>query len=139
MVKPLVIALCCVSYSAGPQAARAQRPEVRYEYHDRDFTWNKRELDTPPLPVGGQAAITRYLDYPRELRRQRIEGRSIVSVTVDSAGRIRGIVFAPSMYPQLQQIVRGAVLHCEWKPGMKKGAKKTGTVSFPIRFVISAR
>src|SRR5438477_13074567 len=113
MVKPLFIALCSVSYFALPQLAEAQRPEVRYEYHDSDFTWNKRELDAPPLPVGGQAAITRHLDYPRELRRRRIEGKSIASVTVDAAGRVTRITFTPPMNDELQQITRNAVLHCQ--------------------------
>ena len=42
------------------------------------------------------------------------------------------------MNAQLQQITERAVLRCQWKPGNKKGAKKAGTVSFPITFVISA-
>jgi hypothetical protein len=77
MVKPLVIALSFVSCLAGVQHACAQRSDIRYKYDDRDFTWKKSELDTPPLPVGGQVAITRYLDYPRELRADTSKGKAL--------------------------------------------------------------
>jgi TonB family protein len=139
MVKPLVIILCIASSLALPYHAAAQQPQVRYEYNDRDFTWEKQQLDTPPLPVGGQAALTRHLDYPKELRRDRIEGKTIVSVSVDPTGRVTAMTFSPRMDRRLEHIVRRATLRCQWKAGRKNGVATRGAVSFPLNFVIGAR
>jgi outer membrane biosynthesis protein TonB len=139
MVKPLVIAVCIASSLALAHRAAAQRPEVRYEYNDRDFTWERRQLDTPPLPMGGQATLTRHLDYPKELRRDRIEGKTVVSVSVDPAGRVTAIFFSPRMDRRLEHIVRRSVLRCEWRPGRKNRALTRGAVSFPLNFLINAR
>ncbi len=139
MLKPLIYTLLIAFSFAFVSSAAAQRPEVRVEHNDRDFTWDKRQLDAPPLPVGGPTAFTRYLDYPRELRRRRVEGRCIASVTVDAKGRVTAIAFTPRIDSQLEQIVRRAVLHCQWRPGKRKGTAKAGTLSFPMNFVISAQ
>jgi TonB family protein len=137
MLKVLIYSLFFAISFALVSSGAAQRPEVRVEHDDRDFTWDKRQLDAPPFPVGGPTAFTRYLDYPRELRRRRVESKSIASVTVDAKGRVTAISFRPHMNPELEQIVRRAVLHCEWRPGRRKGVAKAGTLSFPMNFVIS--
>ncbi len=137
MLKPVITSCIAIAFLCA-SAAAAQRPEVRYKYDDRDFSWDKRQLDTPPLPVGGQVSLTRYLDYPRELRRRRVEGKSIASVSVDATGRVTSVAFVPRMDRQLEAIVRRAVMRCRWTPGKKSKRIKAGTVSFPITFVISA-
>jgi TonB family protein len=135
-MKALVVLIFVAATLGATPSAPAQGAEVRYTYDEREFTWDKRQLDTPPLPVGGQQALTRYLAYPRALRRQRIQGESAVSVSVDSAGRVTSVTFAPCMHRDLESIVRSAVLRSRWKPGKKDGAARAGT--FPANFRISA-
>jgi TonB family protein len=114
----------------------AADPEIRYLYENK-FTWDKKKLDSPPLPIGGEPVLAKGLDYPRDLRRQGIQGKATVSVTVDAAGQVLSISFSPHLPHELEKIVIKAVRQCQWKPGKKRGALVTGEVSFPVSFVIS--
>jgi TonB family protein len=118
--------------------AAATAPGVSYQYENK-FTWDKKQLDSPPLPVGGEPALAKGLDYPIDLRRRHVEGATTVSITVDSHGRIRSLRFAPHVAPELEKLITAAVYRCQWKPGQRRGQAVTGSVSFPVRFVIARR
>jgi outer membrane biosynthesis protein TonB len=119
-------------------AAAAAAPDVSFQYENK-FTWDKKQLDSPPLPVGGEPALSKGLDYPLELRRRHVEGASSVAVTVDLRGRVQSVSFSPRLAPGFEKIVTTAVYQCQWKPGQQHGRAVTGTVSFPVRFVIARR
>ncbi len=71
-MKPFVLtvgALVAVAMSAAATA-----PGVSYQYENK-FTWDKKQLDSPPLPVGGEPGLAKGLDYPVDLRRRHIEGK----------------------------------------------------------------
>lgn len=115
--------------------AAATAPGVSYQYENK-FTWNKKQLDSPPLPIGGEPGLAKGLDYPLDLRRRRIEGATTVSVTVNSRGKVQSLRFAPHLPSELEQIVTTAVHQCQWKPGQRHGRAVTGSVSFPVKFVL---
>ena len=119
-------------------AAAAMAPDVRFHYENK-FTWDKKQLDSPPLPVGGEPALSKGLDYPVELRRRHVEGASGVAVTVDPHARVQSVRFSPHLAPELERIVTTAVYQCRWKAGQRHGRAVTGTVSFPVRFVVTGQ
>jgi TonB family protein len=119
-------------------SAAATAPGVSFQY-DNKFSWDKKRLDSPPLPVGGEPAFSKGLDYPVDLRRRHIEGRTTLSVTVDSRGRVESLRFDPRLAPELEKIVTTAVYQCPWKPGQRHDRFVSGTVSFPVTFVIAKR
>lgn len=118
-----------VSHAAGQQKVGASTIAF-----DDQFRWDRKVLDTPPKIIGGEAALAPWLEYPTELRRRRIEGHSIVSVTVTPTGTVTAISFSPRLHSELERLVTTAVKRCHWKPGEKRGRLVTGTVSFPVTF-----
>jgi outer membrane biosynthesis protein TonB len=119
-------------------AAAATTPGVRFEYENK-FTWDKKQLDSPPLPIGGEPALSKGLDYPMELRYRHIQGASSVAVTVDSQARVQSVRFSPHLASELEKIVTTAVYQCRWQPGRRHGRVVTGTVWFPVRFILLRR
>ena len=107
-------------------------------YDDADFRWDAKTFDTPPKIVGGQAALIRWLEYPTALRRRRIEGTAIVSVTVDPTGAVKALSFSPRMHRDLESLVTRAVRKCRWTPGEKRGKAVAGNVAFPVTFTLKA-
>jgi Gram-negative bacterial TonB protein C-terminal len=132
-MKPLVLVLSALLTFA--LTAAAASPGVSYKY-DNKFTWDNKRLDSPPLPVGGEPALAKGLDYPVELRERNIHGKTTVSVTVDARGHVQSLRFSPPFPAALARIVRSAVYRCQWKPGGRHGHAVKGTVSFPVAFVI---
>jgi hypothetical protein len=126
------------AFFATAMLAAATAPGVSYQYENK-FTWDKKQLDFPPLPIGGEPALAKGLDYPIDLRRQHVEGATTVSVTVDSHGQVQSLRFAPHLPPELEKIVATAVHQCQWKPGRRHGRAVMGSVSFPTKFVVASR
>jgi TonB-like protein len=138
MVSTIKHVVLLIGSFALAMSAAATDPGVSFEY-DNKFTWDKKQLDSPPLPIGGGSAISKGLDYPVDLRRRHIQGRTKLSVTVDPHGHVQSLRFDPHLPPQLEKIVTTAVYQCRWKPGQRHGRFVTGSVSFPVRFVIEKR
>jgi TonB family protein len=128
-----LLLLVCVSAAL----AGAQRRGASTISYDEKFSWDKRVFDSPPSVVGGQAAFVPWLEYPTSLRRERIQGRSLVSVIVDASGAVTRISFSPRMHPDLERLVTQAVKKCRWKPGRKRGKVVAGSVSFPVTFILT--
>ena len=122
----------CATLSPTPPT----HPGVSYTYDDK-LQWDTTKLDSPPRPIGGEAALGARLPYPPELRRQHIQGKAIVSVSVDTDGKVIGVSFSPRLHPALERIVVSAAHESGWEPGMKHSHPTSGSVSFPVTFVIS--
>ena len=106
-------------------------------YDDADLHWDKNVFDIPPKVIGGQAALLPWLEYPTALRRERIEGRTTVSVRVERSGAVSAISFSPRMHPDLESLVTRAVRKCRWTAGEKKGNPVAGNVLFPVIFALT--
>lgn len=128
-----VVVLVCFSFTIGGALGRSS-PMVSY---DDKFIWDKKAFDHPPTVVGGEAAVVRWLKYPENLRRLRIEGRAVVSVVIDGRGAVRDVSFSPRMHPDLEDVVCRAVRNCRWRPGSRGGIAVPGAVSFPVTFTFA--
>jgi hypothetical protein len=69
MVSTIKHVVLLIGSFALAMSAAATAPGVSFEY-DNKFTWDKKQLDSPPLPIGGESAISKGLDYPVDLRRR---------------------------------------------------------------------
>jgi len=138
MVSAIKYVALLIGSLAFAMSAAATAPGVSFQY-DNKFTWDKKELDSPPMPLGGESAFSKGLDYPVDLRRRRIEGRTKLSVTVDAHGRVQSLRFEPHLALELEKIVTTAVYKCAWRPGQRRGRFVGGSVSFPVTFVVAKR
>jgi len=79
-------------------------------------------------------AFITNLNYPPELRRQRIGGLVLVQVSVDSTGRVVDAHIVKSADPILDRIVVDAVRRTKWTPALKNRASVPLTFRIPINF-----
>ncbi len=136
--KRVGIFTCTVVLSGLSQApAAVQKVRASTISYDDKFSWEKKAFDSPPGIVGGQAALVPWLQYPTALRRQRVEGRAVASVSIDATGAVTGVSFSPRLHRDLEALVVRAVKKCKWKPGRKRGKVVAGTVSFPVTFILA--
>lgn len=91
------------------------------------------ELTPPRFGIGaGQNPMPEYPDYAR---RRGWEGRVVLSVQVDEAGRSRAVsVKQTSGYPMLDEAALTAVRAWRFTPGMRDRAPVAAQIDVPIRF-----
>lgn len=134
-----ILACLVVSLGLSPAVAGVQKAgSSTVSYDDNDVRWDRKTFDTPPGTIGGQAALAPWMEYPWAMRRQRIEGRAVVSVAVDVKGEVTNISFSPRLHRDLEELVVRAVRKCRWYPGKKRGKVVAGAVSFPVTFILTA-
>ncbi len=90
--------------------------------------------DVPPQPMGGFAAIQRELKYPEAARRDTIQGRVIVYVTVDEKGRLVGTRIIKSLRADCDSAAVAALRAIKWQPAMREGKPVKVSVAVPVVF-----
>jgi TonB family protein len=94
----------------------------------------KHTVDTVAEPVGGMRSFASHLDYPREIRRQRITGVVRVRIVMDAKGHVVSAQIAHSVHPVLDDIVLKAVLKTRWTSATRGGKPVPHTFLLPITF-----
>ena len=101
--------------------------------------WKRRTVDRPPLFIGGDAALASYtmqLQYPEEAQERNIQGKVVISFTVDTEGRATG-----------HRVLRGIGGGCdqealrvaktipnEWVPAQIAGQNVEAEYELPLTF-----
>lgn len=101
--------------------------------------WKRRTVDRPPLFIGGDAALASYtmqLQYPEEAQERNIQGKVVISFTVDTEGRATG-----------HRVLRGIGGGCdqealrvaktipnEWVPAQIAGQNVAAEYELPLTF-----
>ncbi len=101
--------------------------------------WKRRTVDRPPLFIGGDAALASYtmqLQYPEEAQERNIQGKVVISFTVDTEGRATG-----------HRVLRGIGGGCdqealrvaktipnEWIPAQIAGQNVAAEYELPLTF-----
>ncbi len=94
-----------------------------------------KNIDSPPEPVGGLAAIQAALREPDEVSKGNKDGEVIVEATINSNGRVIATKIAQSSgYAGMDSEAMLAVSRVSWKPARRKGAPVTATVHVPVLF-----
>jgi TonB family protein len=91
-------------------------------------------FDTPPQPVGGTAAPLYQVKYPEAARKDGIEGKVLVSVTVSADGHTAEAEILKGVRADLDQAARAAVLATRWEPAQKNHHPVSVKVVVPIQF-----
>jgi TonB family protein len=93
------------------------------------------EYDTPPMPVGGFAAIQRNLRYPEIARKAGIEGRVILYILIDESGQVRDTRVVQSLgQAGCDEAAIEAVKSVRWKPAMQRDKPVKVWVAIPVIF-----
>lgn len=100
------------------------------------------KVDVPPEFVGGEKALTKFLNknihYPRYAQEIGAQGTVFVQFVIDENGNILNPVSkSPDRDTSLQdESVRVVGLMPKWKPGMQDGKQVAVQFSLPIKFTL---
>jgi TonB family protein len=100
--------------------------------------------DVPPAFPGGENArlkfIGKKLKYPREAKKNKIQGKVFVSFVVEKDGKLTNIKVLKSAHFLLDnEALRMVKLMPKWKPAKIKGKNVRVQCNMPIRFSMSSR
>ena len=135
---PVVLALitgasACATGARSPAlTANARGPTSCAGSRGHDATvYDTTQVDEKPIARSGPR-----LDYPREAREQRIEGRVLFSLIVDATGLIdpSSIAIIQRVRPDLDTEARRWVDHASFWPGCLRGRPVRVRVLIPIDF-----
>jgi len=96
--------------------------------------YQEKKVDVPAVPVGGMKALQEILYYPRELRRERIQGRIEVDVIVDALGCVVQTTIAQGGHPDLEAEAAKAMQITRFEPAQKDGVSVASKQMIPITF-----
>jgi protein TonB len=92
-------------------------------------------LDAPPEPMGGTAAIQAALRAPDEVTLENKEGWVVVEATINASGRVIATKIAQSSgFAGMDSEALLAVARVKWKPGRRRGEPVAATVRVPVVF-----
>ena len=128
-----------VPVEPAPAPEPQQPAEQAASNEDGDSIAKLSECDVAPEYPGGDKAlarqISRLLKYPENARINHIEGRVIVTFTVDTLGNIKRPRVVRGVCPDLDnEALRVVKLLKEFRPAKKKGRKVSVHYALPINF-----
>jgi protein TonB len=94
---------------------------------------------TEPTPVGGNAALKKYirknLVYPELARENKIRGEVVLQVTIDKDGKIKAINVTSSLgYGCDKEAIRLLKAGPDWNPGLGDGKPIEATTEVKVKF-----
>ncbi len=87
-----------------------------------------------PEIVGGLAALSKQITYPKEAMRNEIEGTVVVQAMIMRDGPPAYVNVLSSVDPLLDQAAMDAVRNTDFKAARRNGKVLAGDISVPIRF-----
>lgn len=121
------ILLCLMMATLMTLSAEAQTDKV----YDR--------VEVMPEFPGGMQGLFEYMqnnvNYPKEAKNQKIEGRVIVSFIVEKDGSISDVHPLTAVHPLLDKEAMRLVNEMpQWKPGTEKGKAVRVSFALPVSF-----
>lgn len=92
--------------------------------------YNLGELDRPPSVRGRRSPP----DYPFELKKNGIQGETLVRFVVDTQGKVRDIEIVWADHPGFGKAAADAVAKWKFNPGKKGGVLVNTRMQLPIGF-----
>jgi periplasmic protein TonB len=98
-------------------------------------------VEEQPVPQGGIEGFYKYisknLKYPKQARRDRVEGKVIVQFVVDTDGSITNIKIKKGIGAGCDEEAIRVMQNCpKWQPARYKGKPIRVTLSTPISFFL---
>lgn len=96
-------------------------------------------VDNPPEFVGGMDSLFAFLGknlvYPKEAKKNGIQGRVFVGFVVGKEGVVREVKIIRGVHPLLDaEALRVVKLMPEWKPGILDGEPVSVSFNLPLNF-----
>lgn len=127
----LFIAIVCVAHFAKAQDSTKQ---LKRE-DDRIFTF----VEQKPEFVGGEKALMKFLaeniKYPKDARKQKVEGKVFASFVVEKDGTISNITLLKRIFPSCdEEVVRVLNSMPKWIAGKRDGQNVKVRYTLPVEF-----
>lgn len=87
-----------------------------------------------PRIIGGMQQLYLNVKYPKEARKQRIQGRVIVNFVVHETGRVSDIQVLRALHPLCDSSVVQAVRNTIFVPAEENGERVAVRMALPVRF-----
>ena len=100
---------------------------------------NLQILDKMPEPVGGMTAIMQQVTYPKAALKDGIEGKVLLSIVVDKAGKVKSVEISQGVRSDLDQAAVKAIKKTHWIPAQKDGKPVESSVVLPIQFKLEKK
>ena len=103
--------------------------------------WTIADLETRdhhPRILGGPGALQLHIHYPAAARRQGIEGRLVLTFTVDPDGWARRITVTEPLHPLCDSAAVAAIRAVRFQPGTHEGSPVPVRMSLPVRFQLQS-
>ncbi|MCL2132436.1 MAG: energy transducer TonB [Lentimicrobiaceae bacterium] len=128
-----IVAVLFIGTVFNPVAAQKNKKSVK----NKEVVNNPEEL--PEFP-GGEEARQQFLwdntVYPREAKKQKLEGSVVIGFVVEADGSVSNVKVVRGVHPLLdEEAVRVTKMMPNWKPGTQDGKKVRVQYRMPIRFV----
>lgn len=115
-------------WEAPPPPPSGDGPRVKFIPYDKE-----------PEPLGGYAAMQRYVVYPDIAMEAGIEGTVIVQTYIDENGNVgETIILKGIPNTGLNEAAVSAIKRTKWKPALQRDKKVGVWISIPIIFEISS-
>lgn len=97
------------------------------------------EIELTAEPVGGMTAfygfIAQNLRYPKQAKKERIEGRVMIRFIVDSDGSIKDVSVIDGIGGGCdEEAIRVISISPKWKPGTRRGVPVPQEIRLPLQF-----
>ncbi len=108
----------------------------------RITTKSLAEVEDMPEYPGGMEAMMKFvaenLNYPKQMEKDKVEGRVLLSFIVEKDGSVTNIEAVESPHPALtQEAIRVVSSMPKWKPGKQDGKEVRVQFMLPINFKLS--
>lgn len=94
-----------------------------------------------PVPVAGVTELPKLIfevkpEFPDELKRQGIEGKVVLSVVVQSDGRVGRVEVIDRLHPELDRLAQRAAKRLRFRPANVRGTAVAVRIPYTFYFVI---
>ncbi len=94
-----------------------------------EYIYRISDLDTTPIPI-----IQGKPRYPRNLVRERVEGKVLAILSVDEDGNVYDVEVEKSDYQEFAESARSAIMTWKFLPGRKEGKQVKFRMRVPVSF-----
>ena len=103
------------------------------------LTAQEKELDKMPFPEGGMSAIAKNVKYPVSAKEAGIEGKVLVSATINETGEVVKTEVIQSVNDACDKSAVDAIIKTKWLPAQKDGKSVSTEVTIPIQFKLDCK
>lgn len=123
-----LMAVCCLVTASAQKTVVSQKNQKVYDVAEQ----------MPEYP-GGMPAMFEFLQknmkYPKDAKKQKVEGRVMVMFVVETDGSISDVKVAKKTFPSLDaEAVRVVQSMPKWTPGRDKGKVVRVQYTLPVSF-----